>query len=443
MPSIISAGTTTGTALSLTSDTSGELQIQTNNGATTAMTLTTAGNVGVGTTSPVNFAGYVTFDLNDTTGGLLSLSSNGTSKFQMYVNGVSTNLITVPAEPLIFGTNNAERMRIDSAGNVGIGTSSPSTKLHVEQSTTGDAFKVARGGNYIIMGGSGSGTQYIKGYEGVVAFGNEFAGSTTFLTNNTERMRITSAGDVGIGTSSPSSRLHTVTSSGENKLIVEATAVSQAATVSLITNSTTPGQAILYMGKNGATTNGQVGYDPNSNFLYLYTNNTERMRIDSSGNLLVNGTTQYAKLTVARNDADTYNYASNSISNQADHMLFLNSGTTVGSIQRFGGSAVVYNTTSDRRLKSNIADANPVLNKLMDVKVRQFDWTKGDLHQEAGFIAQELEPILSGVVTKGKTESDIWQLDYARLTPYLVKAIQEQQALIENLTTRLNALEGK
>jgi hypothetical protein len=52
MPSIISAGTTTGTALSLTSDTSGELQIRTNNGSTTAMTLTTAGGVGIGTTTP-------------------------------------------------------------------------------------------------------------------------------------------------------------------------------------------------------------------------------------------------------------------------------------------------------------------------------------------------------------------------------------------------------
>ena len=90
-------------------------------------------------------------------------------------------------------------------------------------------------------------------------------------------------GNLGIGTSSPSTRLHTYTASGENKLTVEAGAASQSATVSLVTNATTPGQAILYMGKSGASTNGQVGYDPNNNFLYLYTNNTERLRIDSAG----------------------------------------------------------------------------------------------------------------------------------------------------------------
>ena len=78
----------------------------------------------------------------------------------------------------------------------------------------------------------------------------------------------------------------------------------------------------------------------------------------------------------------------------------------------------------------------------MNVKVRQFDWTDGDLHQEAGFIAQELAPILSGIVSEGKTEEDMWQMDYSRLTPYLLKAIQEQQAIITNLTTRLTALEN-
>ena len=79
----------------------------------------------------------------------------------------------------------------------------------------------------------------------------------------------------------------------------------------------------------------------------------------------------------------------------------------------------------------------------MQVKVRQYNWTEGEVHQVYGFIAQELEPILSGIVTKGKTEKDMWQLDYSKITPHLVKAIQEQQALIESLTTRLTALENK
>ena len=119
------------------------------------------------------------------------------------IRGTDANTgIFFGADIIGFSEGGVEAMRITSAGDVGIGTSSPSTKLHVETSSTGDAFKVAKGGNYLIMGGSGSGTQYVKGYEGVVAFGNAFAGETIFLTSDTERMRITSGGNVLVNTTS-------------------------------------------------------------------------------------------------------------------------------------------------------------------------------------------------------------------------------------------------
>jgi hypothetical protein len=159
------------------------------------------------------------------------------------------------------------------------------------------------------------------------------------------------------------------------------------------------------------------------------------------GNLFLGGTTQYnsAKYTISYVGSANNGLAFIDTVDQSstEYLSFHNAaGTKIGGVNRVTTTnAVVYQTTSDERLKSNIADANPVLEKLMNVKVRQFDWTVGDLHQDAGFIAQELEPVLSGIVTKGKTEDDMWQMDYARLTPYLVKAIQEQQALIELLTT--------
>jgi len=172
------------------------------------------------------------------------------------------------------------------------------------------------------------------------------------------------------------------------------------------------------------------------------------MTLDGSGNLLVGGTTQTnsAKVEAFFSGASNSGFVANDTTSTSGTNYFIasNNGTNIGSIQRVGAtSAVIYNTTSDQRLKSNIEDALPVLEKLMQVQVRQYDWTEGDLHQDYGFIAQELKPLLSGVVTQGKTEEDVWQLDYSRLTPHLVKAIQEQQTLITSLTERLTALENK
>jgi hypothetical protein len=94
-----------------------------------------------------------------------------------------------------------------------------------------------------------------------IFFGTDIIG---FSEGGAEAMRIDSSGNVGIGTTSPSSKLHVVSSSGENKIISEATAASQQASLSLIVQAATPGQTVIYMGKTGATTNGQLGYDPTS-----------------------------------------------------------------------------------------------------------------------------------------------------------------------------------
>ena len=188
---------------------------------------------------------------------------------------------------------------------------------------------------------------------------------------------------------------------------------------------------------------------------YVWQNNSvESMRLDSSNNLSVTGqlfvgatstvASSYAGVKFNGAAYNGFGLNDSAAASGTGYIYFQSNGTTIGSIARVAAtSAVVYNTTSDERLKTNIADASPVLDKLMDVKVRQYDWIDGDLHQDAGFIAQELEPILSGIVTKGKTEEDMWQLDYSRLTPYLVKAMQEQQTLIESLTQRIAILEAK
>ncbi|HEY5499284.1 MAG TPA: hypothetical protein VIK20_02745, partial [Bacteroidales bacterium] len=106
-------------------------------------------------------------------------------------------------------------------GNVGIGTADPSYKLDVNAGT-GVGARIRNGTNYINIGGIGSGTSYIKGFENIVAFGNGLtSGSTTLIAGSTERLRINPSGNVGIGTTSPGSLLdvrgvNSVTSGGHD-----------------------------------------------------------------------------------------------------------------------------------------------------------------------------------------------------------------------------------
>jgi hypothetical protein len=196
-------------------------------------------------------------------------------------------------------------------------------------------------------------------------------------------------------------------------------------------------------------------YFPSANIIGFTKGGTEAMRIVQGGDaagkgvLLINGTDQsQSPMVQITGSAADYNLLTikqtlTSYSTGARLVMFLNSSDAIaGVISHSGVTSVTYGTSSDQRLKSNIADASPVLNKLMTVKVRQFDWTEGNLHQDAGFIAQELAPILSGIVPEGRTEDDWWQLDYAKLTPYLVKSIQEQQALITQLQADVAALKA-
>ena len=172
---------------------------------------------------------------------------------------------TVTADGLTVDTNT---LHVDATNNrVGIGTTSPSETLHVEEATTGNAVRVSRGGNYIIMGGSGSGTQYVKGYEGTIAFGNAFAGNTTFLTSDTERMRIDSGGITTVGGTSGAARLNAIASNwSENALAV------YSANVAAQTNFAGMG----FFNQDADSPIGQVAD--------IYTNPTGTLSLTASGN---------------------------------------------------------------------------------------------------------------------------------------------------------------
>jgi hypothetical protein len=178
--------------------------------------------------------------------------------------------------------------------------------------------------------------------------------------------------------------------------------------------------------------------------LTLGINSTEAMRIDSNGNLLVGTTTAYGTgLTlsgsgtqIVTNFGSAYTCASfRTASVQYGYITTSSSGT-------------VYSTSSDYRLKENIALMTGALAKVAQLKPVTYKW-KTDGSDGQGFIAHELDKVVPDCVTGEKDAVDaegkpVYQgIDTSFLIATLTAAIQEQQALIESLTTRLTALESK
>jgi hypothetical protein len=180
------------------------------------------------------------------------------------------------------------------------------------------------------------------------------------------------------------------------------------------------------------------------------------MALDASGNLLVgqasqSNTTLGASFSGA-GSAFGQGYLSLCVASSSSAQTCLNLYSTGAAAYRFyvdmGGTVHATSTSiaaiSDASLKENIRDLETGLPEVMALKPRRFDWKSGDAQNVAGFIAQELEEVLPELVydykyNETETKKSIKMGD---ILPTLVKAMQEQQALIESLQTRLTALEG-
>jgi hypothetical protein len=235
------------------------------------MRLDTAGNLGIGTSSPIRLLQVGAYGssngeiaLGATTTGYNSIlfgdGSTGTDFYRGYIQYQHNG------DYMILATAAAERMRIESGGNVGIGISSVATGISQR------VLQVTNGTNGMILLGSGS-TQSpnprlwgADTYDLALAAGVT-TGKVLFYTNDTERMRITNDGYVGIGTSTPALALDVI---GQAR-----------ATALLVLNGGTPTTP------NNTT---PTFFSPSSGVLGIVTNGSERARIDSSGNLLVGGT---------------------------------------------------------------------------------------------------------------------------------------------------------
>ena len=177
---------------------------------------------------------------------------------------------------------------------------------------------------------------------------------------------------------------------------------------------------------------------------------TEYARIDSSGNLLVgttsgsslsntgfryinSGTSSYAEFVrTTTSDASANVYISRG--NDGRALLFYRNDvpSTVGSVT-LTTSSTAYNTSSDQRLKENIADADDAGSKIDAIQVRKFDWKVDGSHQDYGMIAQELVEVAPEAVTVPTDSEEMMGVDYSKLVPMLIKEIQSLRNRVAQL----------
>jgi hypothetical protein len=275
-------GSAASPALSFTTDTNtgiyspGADQVAISTNGTGRLFIAADGKIGFNVSSPTQAQLVVA----SSAGANTAFFTDGTNSSIKFLHGGGGAVITTePGQYLGFGTSDAERMRLDSSGRLGLGTSSPSRRLHVSVSGTGNVatFESDGGPNLAFVGTEASGRTYLIG-EGLTA-----AGLFQIYDNNASAARLTinSSGSVGIGTTSPGELLHVVnpTTTAEFRISGGTTAA-----------------AYSQIGFYGSTTrNAEISANSaflnldhvNSGVVRVSTGGFERARITSDGKLLV------------------------------------------------------------------------------------------------------------------------------------------------------------
>ena len=363
----------------------------------------------------------------------------------------NTGIFFPAADQVAITTGGTQRAVVDASGNVGIGTSSPAQRLHIAQAGQPkiefeDTTNSSKG--RITSGGSTGSMTFDADPD------NAKAGSVmTFNVDASERMRIDSSGNVGIGTSSPAGKLQVLSASGVQRIISEVTGTTGSDSAQI---RTVNGAVVTQMESYSTTGLGYVGTASAHSFAFL-SSGAERARINSSGNFMV-GTTDAnpttgsgiksepgtnPRFSIVTASSTTATALSIYSTGAADYRFFVDPDgkiyatfTTIGAI-------------SDQRLKENIQDLDVGLDAVMALKPRKFDWREGkgkNIKGDRGWIAQEFEQVFPDMIDEWKDESpegeDPYKSVRADLIPVLVKAIQEQQALITQLQADVAALKG-
>ena len=307
----------------------------------------------------------------------------------------NTGIFFPAADTIAFTEGGVEAMRIDSSGNVGIGTSSPAQKLHVASASA----------TYIQVQNTGNS---VNAYYGVDTGGGWMGTSTNhyaaFYTNNTERMRIDSSGNLLVGTTSNPAKI------------------------------TTNGNMSINAGGYGGVLGTGLGINAGG-----YNDTTSKARVVHIGGIGDNNN---------RCGWTAYSIKTNGAGNGAEY--FIRPVIWTGSAFTEQGSAGVYLTdnatswtsASDERLKENLEPIANAVEKVKTIRAVTGKY-KADTNgtSRAFLIAQDVQAVLPEAVTENA--EGYLGLAYTETIPLLVAAIKEQQAMIEELKQEVAALKAK
>jgi hypothetical protein len=397
-----------------------EFYTQNNTGVevtTPRMLIDSSGRVGIGTTSPV-----ATLHVENTAGGDLFYALGSSSDvFKISSDSSTINLDTRNTTGgLAFQIQGTERARIDTSGRLLVGTSSAfATRLGASPITPGFQVKEGGAGSALFFNG-------VNGASPATIYTVKSRGATygTIVQNNDNLFRISAAGDDG----------------------VQAT---EAARIDIAVDGTPgandmPGRIVLSTTANGASTP------------------TERMRITNQGAINLN-TTSGADINVASGTTDGITFYGPGgpggvfqVSNNTNACAFFRRRGSDGTIIDFRRdttavgyisvttTATAYNTSSDYRLKENIAPVSDGITRLQQLKPSRFNFIADPDTVVDGFLAHEVQTIVPEAISGEKDAVDddgnpeYQGIDQSKIVPLLTAALQEAIAKIEVLEQRLN-----
>jgi hypothetical protein len=393
------------------------------------------GNVGIGTTSSLNYPLLVQ---SNNTGNSICLigrsvdnassidffnSTSTTALMEILVDSVSADInYLVDNAPMKFFTYSVPRMTISGGGNVGIGTENPNYSLNIVNSGASTFLGISN------QGVSTGNRQLRLGFGG--------AGADTFASIQGTRLNV--ADDVNIAIQAGGGNVLIGTTSDNTAKLQVNGGATFAGTCALSDNQlrvrglTDQNHAIVYNGTiNGPLSYGYFG----SGLGYTEGGAANITLMTYKGNVYIGTTTTIGpaagKLDILYSGLTQYGMNIRSSHTDGIAISFVNSsGTQVGTIYQ-NGSSTAYNTSSDYRLKEDLKEFNGIdlINK---IKTYDFKW-KSDNSRSYGVVAHELQEVINYAVFGQKDSLTMQGVDYSKLVPILIKAIQEQQVQIDKL----------